>query len=73
VDAASTLWLASAIAAFLLLPVGGVRMLAYRSGGPDHTPGMRGVALLALGLGTAALVVFAGLTVWFLVAGQRPV
>jgi len=67
-----TLWVACAIAACMLLPVGGIRLLAYRSGGVDHTPTMRRVALLALGLGTAALAGFAVLTVWFLATGEPP-
>ena len=66
------LWAASGICAFLLLPVGAIRMVAYRSGEVDHTPALRSVALLALGLGTAGLVVFAALTGWFLVTGSRP-
>lgn len=66
------LWAASGVCAFLLLPVGAIRMVAYRSGEVDHTPALRSVALLALGLGTAALVVFAALTVWFLSTGSRP-
>jgi hypothetical protein len=68
----TVVWLGSAIAAFMLLPVGAIRLLAYRSGSVDHTPTMRAVALLALGLGTVALVLFAGLSVWLLVAGERP-
>lgn len=66
------LWAASGICAFLLLPVGAIRMVAYRSGEVDHTTALRSVALLALGLGTAALAVFAALTVWFLATGSRP-
>jgi hypothetical protein len=31
------------------------------------------VAVLALGLGGAALLVFAALTLWFLATGSRPV
>jgi hypothetical protein len=69
---AALLWAASGISALLLLPVGAIRLLAYRSGEVDHTPALHGVALMAVGLGSAALVVFAGLTVWFLVSGERP-
>jgi hypothetical protein len=69
---AQTLWAVCAITAFLLLPVGAVRMVAYRSGEVDHTPALRAVAVLALGLGTVALVGFLALTVWFLATGGRP-
>ncbi|GAA4686867.1 hypothetical protein [Nocardioides nanhaiensis] len=38
------------------LPVGAWRLLAYRSGQVDHTPGMRNVAYLALTLAGVGLV-----------------
>ena len=66
------IWAVSGICAFLLLPVGAIRMIAYRSGEVDHTPALRSVARLALGIGGAALLVFAGLTGWFLATGTRP-
>lgn len=65
-------WAVCGISAILLLSVGAFRMLAYRSGETDHTPTMRRVALLALGLGAAALLGFVALTGWFLVTGRRP-
>ena len=69
---AQALWAVSGIVAALLLPVGAFRWVAYRSGEADHTPGLRGVALMALGLGALGLVAFLGLTVWFLAGGRRP-
>lgn len=66
------IWAASGICAFLLLPVGAFRMLAYRSGEVDHSPQLRLVALLALGIGGLALVTFAVTTGWFLATGSRP-
>lgn len=51
-------WMASLVSAGWLLPVGAIRMLAYRTGEVDHTPGMRFVAVLALSLGAVAVVVF---------------
>lgn len=48
--------LATLITAGWLLPVGLIRVLAYRSGGPDSTPGMRKLAIFALGLGCVAIV-----------------
>jgi len=68
----SILWAASGIAAFMLLPVGAIRLLAYRAGDVDHTPAMRTVALLALGLGTVALAAFLLLSTWLLATGERP-
>jgi hypothetical protein len=65
-------WATGGIVALLLLPVGSLRMLAYRSGEVDHTPQLRFVARLALGIGSAGLVVFLALSVWFLVTGERP-
>ena len=62
--AAEAVWAASLVTAVVALPVGAIRMLAYRSGGVDHTRGMYGVALLALGLGAVALVVLVGMTLW---------
>jgi hypothetical protein len=71
-SAAQLVWAVSGIFAFLLLPVGAFRMLAYLSGEFDHTRGLRSVALLALGIGGAGLVVFLGLTIWFLASGRQP-
>lgn len=42
---------ATVIGTAWLLPMGAIRMLAYRSGEIDHTPGMRRIAMLALSLG----------------------
>ncbi len=47
---------ATLVAAAWLLPVGFIRFLAYQSGSPDHTPGMRNIAIMALSLGGIALV-----------------
>ncbi|MDP3966687.1 MAG: hypothetical protein Q8Q02_00280 [Nocardioides sp.] len=43
----------------MTLPAGVWRLAAYRSGQVDHTPGMRGVAFLALGMGIAGAVTLA--------------
>ncbi|HEU4513119.1 MAG TPA: hypothetical protein VFR87_08435 [Nocardioidaceae bacterium] len=69
---AQTLWAVCGIAAFLLLPVGAFRMLAYLSGEVDHTPAMRAVARMALVVGGVALAAFLGLTAWLLATDQRP-
>jgi hypothetical protein len=69
---AQALWVVCGIVAVLLLPVGAFRWVAYRSGETDHTPALRGVALMALGLGAVGFVAFLGLTVWFLAAGRQP-
>lgn len=71
-SAVQVVWAVSGICALLLLPVGAFRLLAYRSGEVDHTPALRSVALLAVGLGALGFVVFAVLTAWFLATGQRP-
>jgi glucose uptake protein GlcU len=71
-DTAQVLWAVGGIFALVLLPVGAFRMLAYKSGEVDHTPALRSVALLALGLGALGFVVFGVLTLWFLVTGNRP-
>lgn len=68
----SMIWLGSAIAALMLLPVGLIRLIAYRSGQVDHTPTMRTVVVVVLGLGTLAALVFVALSLWFLVSGERP-
>ncbi|MFZ5848211.1 MAG: hypothetical protein ACOYX5_12595 [Actinomycetota bacterium] len=70
---AQVIWAVSGLTAFLLLPVGAFRMVAYRSGEVDHTPQLRLVARLALGIGGVALMVFAATTIWFLATGERPV
>jgi hypothetical protein len=68
----SALWAVSLIVALGLLPVGLLRMVAYRSGEVDHTPPLRFVARLALGVGAAALLVFVATTAWYLATGTRP-
>ncbi|HSE55318.1 MAG TPA: hypothetical protein VLB03_06265 [Nocardioidaceae bacterium] len=65
-------WAIAGICALLLLPVGAMRMVAYRSGEVDHTSALRTVAVMALGIGGAAFVVFLVLSVWFLLTGDRP-
>lgn len=70
--AAALVWAVAGITAVLLLPVGAFRMLAYRSGETDHTPTLRAVAVMALGIGGVAALVFVGLTVWFLASGEQP-
>lgn len=69
---AQLLWGVCGITAFLLLPVGAIRMLAYRSGEVDHTPALRSVAVLALGLGGLALAGFLVLSLWFTLGGRQP-
>lgn len=66
------LWAVAGIVALFLLPVGAFRWLAYRSGETDHTPALRGVALMALSLGGVAFVAFLALTAWFLATGREP-
>lgn len=72
-DAARLAWAVSLITALMLLPVGAMRMLIYRSRQVDHTKTHHFVAWLALGLGGVALVVFLVLTFWFVATGRRPV
>lgn len=69
---AQVLWAVTGIIAFLLLPVGAIRMIAYRSREIDHTPTLRKVAVLALGLGGAAFALFVVLSIWFVATGRRP-
>jgi hypothetical protein len=66
------LWAVAGIVAFLLLPVGAIRMIAYRSQEIDHTPTLRNVAVFALALGGSAFVLFIVLSIWFVATGQRP-
>lgn len=56
-------WAVSLVAAGWLLVTGAIRLLAYRSGGVDHSAGMRNVGLLALGIGGLLAVVWVVLTV----------
>jgi hypothetical protein len=49
------------------LPLGVVRLLAYRSGETDHTPTMRTAALFALALGLVGLACLVVLSVLLLV------
>ena len=71
-SAAGLVWAISGICALGLLPVGAIRMVAYRSGEVDHTPALHSVARLALGIGGAGFVVFVALTGWFLATGTGP-
>lgn len=72
-SAAQVAWMVCLVVTAGLLPVGAIRMVAYRSGEVDHTPTMRFVAWLALVIGGTAFVVWLALTVWFLVSGTSPV
>jgi hypothetical protein len=56
-------WAASLLVAAWSLIVGGIRLVAYRSGSADHTPGMRNVMRFALVVGAAAMLCFVVLTV----------
>jgi hypothetical protein len=70
--AVGLVWSISAIVAFGLLPVGALRMVAYRSGEVDHTQALRFVAWLAVVLGGLGALVFVVLTVWFVATERRP-
>lgn len=60
-------WAASVVATAWFLAVGAIRMLAYRSGQVDHTPGMRNVAIMALSLGAVSAVCLVVFTVLIVV------
>jgi len=59
VSALQVIWVASLLVTLAALPVGAIRMLAYQSGETDHTPGLRSVAWIALGIGLLGLAVLA--------------
>lgn len=67
-DSLQVAWAVSLVATGWFLAVGAIRMLAYRSGEVDHTPGMRLVATITLSLG---LVSFLALVVLSIVIAQR--
>lgn len=48
--------LTAIVSAGWFLPIGFIRLLAYRSGTADHTPGMRNLAIVALTLGVISLL-----------------
>jgi hypothetical protein len=54
-SALQLLWGASLLVTLASLPVGAVRMVAYRSGEVDHSPTMRLVAWIAVVVGLVAL------------------
>ncbi len=56
-------WSVSVVVFGWLLMVGVIRLLAYRSGQVDHDPGMRFVAVLALGLAAVAAATMLVLTI----------
>jgi len=49
-------WGAALVVTLTVLPMGAVRVIAYRSREVDHTPTMRTAAVFALSLGLAGLV-----------------
>lgn len=51
----TTVLLTAIVSAGWFLPVGFIRLLAYRSGSVDHEPGMRNLAIVALVLGFISL------------------
>jgi hypothetical protein len=48
----------SFIAALWFVPIGTIRLIAYRSGAIDHTRGMRNVGFTILSIGLVAFVIF---------------
>lgn len=56
-------WVASLVTTLWALPLGFIRMLAYRSGEIDHTPTMRTSAWFALSLGLLGLLCLVVLSV----------
>lgn len=56
-------WAASLVITLWLLPVGFIRMLAYRSREIDHTSTMRTAAWVAVSLGAVSLAVFITITI----------
>ncbi|WGX96438.1 hypothetical protein [Nocardioides sp. L-11A] len=61
-------WSVALIVTAGTLPAGVIRALAYRSGSVDHTPGMRTVALVVLGIGLVGLVCLVSLSVALIAA-----
>lgn len=61
-------WGMSFISALWLIPIGIIRMVAWRSGEIDHTRGMLRMAWFVLGTGLAALAVFVTLSLFALAA-----
>jgi hypothetical protein len=59
-------WVISLVVTLWALPLGFVRMVAYRSGEIDHTPTMRTAAWFALCLGLLGLVCLAVLSLLLL-------
>lgn len=56
-------WGISFLAAMWFTLLGVFRLIVYRSGETDHTPGMRNVALIILGIGIVSFVVFGVISV----------
>jgi len=56
-------WGVSIVVAGWFLPIGMIRMIAYRSGQVDHTRGMGRLAAVTLGTGVLAALVAVALTV----------
>ena len=65
-------WAIALLCALWFLPMGIARMVAFETHQVDRPSWLRGIAWLSLGLGTAAALVFAALTVWFFATGRRP-
>jgi hypothetical protein len=61
-------WALSLLVTLTALPVGLVRMLAYRSGEVDHQPTLLVAALVGLGLGLAGLAALAVTSVMLVLA-----
>ena len=62
-------WGLAFVAALWFVPIGAIRLMAFRSRELDHTRGMQKVARTILGIGVGFLVLFAVLTVVVLVRG----
>ncbi|WP_203335728.1 hypothetical protein [Nocardioides limicola] len=65
-------WGVSLVATGWLLPLGVIRVLAYRSGEVTRPSGMGALAGVTLALGILAAATFLILTVLLVIAGERP-
>lgn len=67
---AQWVWAVSLLVTLASLPIGIIRMLAYRTGEVDRPGWLRNIAWLALGIGVSALLVFVASTVFLLAQGR---
>jgi hypothetical protein len=71
-DIVGLVWAATGVAGVLTFPAAAARTIAHRSGEAGRSPDLLRAARVAVAITGTSLVVFLGLSAWFLLRGEQP-